>query len=102
MTVKERQLEIINRRISDLEVTLLKLKKKREEIESWDENYIDSRLRISEIPELKEIHPLENYTVEEVLNSSPQKLLQIRSFGQKKLTIVLKWMDEHDLHFMHE
>ena len=99
MTKKQKEIKRVERKIRKLQERLQKLKE-------LPDFYDDEELsEIEDFPFKDGSHfiYLQNngiHTVEDLLNFSPGKILEIRSFGKSSLEKINKWMDKHDLKFV--
>lgn len=107
MTVKEKVIFDLERKIAQKEEELKHLKERLEEVSGWKDNYVDPATRIDEIPEFSHMYTVNMglkrekiITVEDLVKSSPEVLLEVRGIGKITLAKIEEWMKEHDLSFI--
>ena len=89
MTLRERQLKTLDREIAGLEEELAKLKKNREEIKNTKDTKLSKDIKLYNFSELASIPTIQNFTVEELVNTSREELLGMRNIGKTELRKII-------------
>lgn len=107
MTVREKVIFDLERKIAEKEKELEQLRERLEEVNSRKDNYVDPDIRIEDIPEFSHMYTVNMglkreriITVEDLVKSSPEVLLEVRGIGKITLAKFEKWMQDHDLAFI--
>ncbi len=121
MTSKELQLQQLNmelskkeRELEEIQKEVSLLKAKIEETQNIPDSYFDQTLescedfplhrawayKIGDIIGTVRYNNVQRATVNDLIHSSPEKILKVDGIGKAKLKLIMDWMETHDLHFL--
>ncbi len=111
----EKEIERKEKEVAEIQQEILTLKKKLEKYRNIPDSYYDTTLESCEDFPLSEMmcyliseqigtsfcNGYYKYaTINDLIHSSPEKLLKIRGFGKARLKLIKEWMEKHGLDFI--